>query len=86
MVRREIITSSFEPGKVAQTLTPFTPVEDIVQRRDNLPVFTTIKLNSLNGTQVKTELAGLLSPRGKIAETGIPNRVANASRAALARA
>lgn len=59
-----------------QTLTSFTPVSEIVVRRDNLPVFTTIKLNSLTGTQVKGELASLLSPRGKIAETGVANRIA----------
>lgn len=58
------------------TLTPFSPAEEIAIRRDNLPVFTTIKLNSLTGTQVKTELASLLSPRGKIAETGVANRIA----------
>jgi type II secretory pathway component GspD/PulD (secretin) len=58
------------------TLTSFSPAEEIAVRRDNLPVFTTIKLNSLTGTQVKTELAGLLSPRGKIAETGVANRIA----------
>jgi type II secretory pathway component GspD/PulD (secretin) len=59
-----------------QTLTPFSPSNEITIRRDNLPVFTTIKLNSLTGTQVKTELASLLSPRGKIAETGVANRIA----------
>jgi len=59
-----------------QTLTAFSPMEEIVLRRDNLPVFTVVKLNSLNGSQAKTELANLLSPRGKIAETGVYNRVA----------
>ena len=59
-----------------QTLTGFSPADEIVQRRDNLPVFTTLKLNSLTGAQAKSELAMLLSPRGKIAETGVSNRIA----------
>jgi type II secretory pathway component GspD/PulD (secretin) len=61
---------------IHQTVTPFSPMDEITQRRDNLLVFTTIKLNSLSGAQAKAELSSLLSPRGKIAETGVPNRVA----------
>jgi type II secretory pathway component GspD/PulD (secretin) len=59
-----------------QALTSFCPAEEVVLRRDNEYVFTTVKLNSLTGSQAKSELGSLLSPRGKIAETGVANRIA----------
>jgi type II secretory pathway component GspD/PulD (secretin) len=59
-----------------QNLTPFTPAEEIRQRKDNLAVFTTIKLNSIAGKDAKTELLSFLSPRGRIAETAMPSRIA----------
>ena len=77
LIRRDkLIVAIRLADNMHQTMTGFTPAGDIPQRRDNLPVFTTIKLNSLTGAQAKSELAGLLSPRGKIAETGVANRIA----------
>ncbi len=59
----------------------FVPLQEIRARKDSLFVITTIKLNSLLAQDAKAELTGFLSPRGKMVNTTMDNRIAVCDRA-----